>query len=28
MQCNQEKHNKDLEGYRAWLRKNGETIRF
>jgi hypothetical protein len=28
LQCNQEKYNKDLEGYRAWLHKNGESVRF
>ena len=28
LQCNQEKHNKDLEEYRAWLRWNGELVRF
>jgi 5-methylcytosine-specific restriction endonuclease McrA len=28
LQCNQEKHNKDIDGYRAWLYKNGEPVRF
>jgi 5-methylcytosine-specific restriction endonuclease McrA len=28
LQCNQEKHNKDLEEYRAWLRRNSEPVRF
>ena len=28
LQCNQEKHNKDIDSYRAWLRKNGEPVRF
>jgi 5-methylcytosine-specific restriction endonuclease McrA len=28
LQCNQEKHNKDLDGYRRWLRRNGEPVRF
>lgn len=27
-QCNQEKHSKDLDEYRAWLRKNGEAVLF
>jgi 5-methylcytosine-specific restriction endonuclease McrA len=28
LQCNQEKHNKDVDEYRRWLRKNGEEVRF
>jgi 5-methylcytosine-specific restriction endonuclease McrA len=28
LQCNQEKHNKTLEEYRRWLRKNGERVLF
>jgi len=28
LQCNQEKYNKDLQAYRAWLHKNGEAVRF
>jgi 5-methylcytosine-specific restriction endonuclease McrA len=28
LQCNQEKHNKDLDQYRAWLRRNGDPVLF
>jgi 5-methylcytosine-specific restriction endonuclease McrA len=28
MQCNQEKHNKDVEEYREWRRKNGLKVHF
>lgn len=28
VQCNQEKHNKDLEEYRTWLREREEAVRF
>ena len=28
LQCNQEKHNKNLDEYRAWLRRNGDPVLF
>jgi 5-methylcytosine-specific restriction endonuclease McrA len=28
LQCNQEKHSKTLDEYRAWLRDRGEAVRF
>jgi 5-methylcytosine-specific restriction endonuclease McrA len=28
MQCNQEKHNKTVDEYRAWLRERGEEVNF